>query len=100
MKTKYASDQLRKLFSVLDSSRVIEQKVGRTAVPRILCVCDTEQLMSHIQKRLQADSTFRVEQIEQLLFFKLDKAVWTDFGADWQNLSGDVVDLSNLKLLE
>lgn len=74
-KVKYATDQLKKLFWIIDNSRKVEQKVDLNVIPRILCVCDNENLLTRIQERIKADNFFRVKHIEQLIFFNLDNKV-------------------------
>lgn len=95
-KVKYATDQLRKLFWIIDSSRKVEQKVEANTIPRILCVCDNERLLKKIQERIRNDKFFRVKHIEKLLFFNLDNLVHNDFGKGWKNVKDEAFDLANL----
>ena len=78
-KVKYATEQLKKLFRIIDNSNKVEQKVNLTSVPRILCVCDNEKLMKQIQKRMRNDQFFWVNHIENLIFFNLDKNIHQKF---------------------
>ena len=79
-KVKYAVDQLKKLLWIIDSSRKVEQKVDGNAIPRVLCVCDNENLMNKIIERIKNDEFFWVNHIDELIFFNLDEYVHMRFG--------------------
>jgi hypothetical protein len=95
-KVTYASQQLETLLWIIEKTRLVENRVGVKAIPRMLCVCDNEALLLGIQQRLKANPVFNVEHIEELLFFNIDRVVWEDFGVNWQNINGDCIDLSNV----
>lgn len=96
-KVKYATDQLEKLLWIIDNTQKIEKKLQVEAVPRILCVCNNEKLLVSIQERIKTRKTFRVEYINQLIFFNLDYQVWEDFGSNRVNIDNEVVNLEEVK---
>lgn len=95
-KVKYATEQLKKLFWIIDNSRKIEQKVDLNSIPRILCVCDNEGLLKKIQERIKNDKFFWVKHIEKLIFFNLDYAIHLDFGQGRINIKNEIFDLKEL----
>lgn len=71
--------QLEKLFTILDTTKKIEQRIGVDAVPRILVTFDNENLQTKVMERVRVNPAFAVEGVEGLLLFGLDTEVWSDF---------------------
>ncbi len=93
-KVKYATEQLEKLFWIIDKTKKIEAKIGLIAIPRILCVCDNEKLKDGIIKRLKVSPVFWVEGIEELVFFGLDSILRNKFKEGWTDLEFNVHDIN------
>lgn len=95
-RTKYALEQLKKLFGIIEQTTKIGDKVGLQKTPRILCVFDNPTLLNNTIDRIKADRFFAVQGIEQMLLFNLDEQVWQNFGGKWVNIYGVTVDLEQL----
>jgi len=95
-KIGYVEKQLISLFKILESSKKIEQRIGVDAIPRILVTFDNDSLFQKVLERIKKNPFFRVEGIEQLLFFKLDTNVRKDFGVGWVNIGLRSFDLEEL----
>lgn len=68
-KLGYVTKQLEKLFLILDNTRLIENRIGVDAVPRILVTFDNEALKKKTMEYIQASAVFQVEGIEELVVF-------------------------------
>ncbi len=68
-KLGYVTKQLEKLFWILDNTRLIENRIGVDAVPRILVTFDNEALKKKTMEYIQASAVFQVEGIEELMLF-------------------------------
>jgi len=90
-------EQLEKLFWIVEKTDKVENKIGVKAIPRILCICDNLNLLKGIIKRMRANKAFRVDGIEQLMFFNLDVNVWSNFGSGRVNLKGEKISLEDIK---
>ncbi len=95
-RVKYATEQLEKLFWIIEKTKKIEQKVGLDSVPRILVVCDSQKLLEGIINRMKKNKAFWVEHIEELIFFNLDESVWKEFGTAWVNLEDRYIQLNEI----
>lgn len=95
-RTKYVVEQLKKLLWIIEKTTWIGKKMKVQKTPRILCTCDNQNLMDNVIGRIKEDEAFLVDYIEQLIFFKLDAEVWENFGSNWMNIDGDVINIKDL----
>lgn len=94
---KYAHEQLKELFELIEESAgQIGKRIGVKQIPRVLVTCDTPKRLGRLIEVLKGDDFFDFEGIEDLLFFKYDAEVWEEFGKDWVNIDGDIIQLEQL----
>ena len=99
-RVNYASEQLKQLFRILDTTKKIEAKINSNAIPRILCVCENQSTIKGIKERLKPDPNFRVKHNDQLIFFNTEKNVLQNFDQGRENINGISIQLSQLKNIE
>ena len=93
---KYILDETKELIKALQENSELSERIGIKKAPRILITCETDQQVKKIMGRIKEDSFFNFKQIDKLLLFNTDRRVWSDFGNNWVNLFGEVVNLQDL----
>jgi len=93
---KYLVDETKELIKALQENHELSLRVGVEKFPRILITCEDQEKMKRAMESIKKDPFFNFKKIDQMLFFNVDSEVWKDFGSNWINLSGEVINLENI----
>ena len=92
----YLIEETKELITALQENHELSLRVGVEKFPRILITCEDTAKIKRAIDGIKKDPFFNFKQIDQMLFFNTDSQVWEDFGSNWVNLSGEVINLEDI----